>query len=57
MVLLTVVRLPASIVSKSYNGTIALDSLNLKIEPGEVFCLLGANGAGKTTTINLFLNP
>lgn len=27
-----------------------------KIEPGEVFCLLGANGAGKTTTINLFLN-
>jgi ABC-2 type transport system ATP-binding protein len=32
------------------------NSLNLKIEPGEVFCLLGANGAGKTTTINLFLN-
>jgi ABC-2 type transport system ATP-binding protein len=43
-------------LSKRYNGTIALDSLNLKIEPGEVFCLLGANGAGKTTTINLFLN-
>src|SRR5919108_4398050 len=43
-------------LSKHYNGTAALDSLNLKIEPGEVFCLLGANGAGKTTTINLFLN-
>src|SRR5919204_5877786 len=43
-------------LSKSYNGTIALDRLNLRIEPGEVFCLLGANGAGKTTTINLFLN-
>lgn len=43
-------------LSKHYNGTIALDSLNLKIEAGEVFCLLGANGAGKTTTINLFLN-
>lgn len=43
-------------LSKTYNGTIALDSLNLKIESGEVFCLLGANGAGKTTTINLFLN-
>jgi ABC-type multidrug transport system ATPase subunit len=43
-------------LSKHYNGTVALDSLNLKIEPGEVFCLLGANGAGKTTTINLFLN-
>src|ERR671931_1451943 len=43
-------------LSKHYNGTVALDALNLKIEPGEVFCLLGANGAGKTTTINLFLN-
>jgi ABC-2 type transport system ATP-binding protein len=43
-------------LSKSYNGTAALEDLNLRIEPGEVFCLLGANGAGKTTTINLFLN-
>jgi ABC-2 type transport system ATP-binding protein len=43
-------------LTKAYNGTKALDALNLKIEPGEVFCLLGANGAGKTTTINLFLN-
>lgn len=43
-------------LSKSYNGTKALDALDLSIEPGQVFCLLGANGAGKTTTINLFLN-
>jgi ABC-2 type transport system ATP-binding protein len=43
-------------LSKSYNGTVALKNLNLQIQPGEVFCLLGANGAGKTTTINLFLN-
>lgn len=43
-------------LSKSYNGSVALDALDLRIEPGEVFCLLGANGAGKTTTINLFLN-
>lgn len=43
-------------LSKSYNGAVALDSLDLRIMPGEVFCLLGANGAGKTTTINLFLN-
>ena len=43
-------------LTKSYNGQTALDNLNLRIEAGEVFCLLGANGAGKTTTINLFLN-
>ena len=43
-------------LSKNYGGNIALNSLNLKVEPGEIYCLLGANGAGKTTTINLLLN-
>jgi ABC-2 type transport system ATP-binding protein len=44
-------------LSKRYEDNyLALDSLNLKVEKGEIFSLLGANGAGKTTTINLFLN-
>ncbi len=38
------------------DGLLALDHLNLKVEPGEIFCMFGANGAGKTTAINLFLN-
>ena len=42
-------------LSKDYGDTRALDSLDLTIAPGEVYCLLGPNGAGKTTTINLFL--
>ena len=42
-------------LSKDYGNTRALDSLDLAIAPGEVYCLLGPNGAGKTTTINLFL--
>jgi ABC-2 type transport system ATP-binding protein len=42
-------------LSKRFGDVLALDALDLAIEPGEVFCLLGANGAGKTTTINLFL--
>lgn len=43
-------------LSKRYAGSTALKDLNLLVNPGEIFCLLGANGAGKTTTINLFLN-
>lgn len=42
-------------LSKTYGDHLALDGLDLKVESGEVFCLLGANGAGKTTTIHLFL--
>ncbi len=37
------------------NGALALDALNLRVEPGEIYCLLGARGAGKTTVIDLFL--
>jgi ABC-2 type transport system ATP-binding protein len=37
------------------DGTLALDTLNLRVEAGELYCLLGANGAGKTTAIHLFL--
>ena len=48
--------LEANDLKKKYGDHIALDRLNIKVLPGEVFCLLGANGAGKTTTINLFLN-
>ncbi len=47
--------LQATALGKQYNGTAALIDLNLSIEKGEIFCLLGQNGAGKTTTINLFL--
>ncbi|PQZ69201.1 ABC transporter ATP-binding protein [Achromobacter sp. MYb9] len=43
-------------LTKRYGDQIALHPLDLRIEPGEIYCLLGANGAGKTTTINLFLN-
>lgn len=42
-------------LGKQYNDAIALRNLNLSIEQGEIYCLLGQNGAGKTTTINLLL--
>ncbi|MEM9822224.1 MAG: ATP-binding cassette domain-containing protein, partial [Bacteroidota bacterium] len=43
-------------LTKKYGAHTALDNLNLTVQAGEIFCLLGANGAGKTTTINLFMH-
>ena len=40
---------------KRYGDLLALDHLNLKIEKGEVFGLLGPNGCGKTTAISCML--
>ena len=47
--------LEAQDLVKKYGDHLALQGLNLGVDAGEVFCLLGANGAGKTTTIQLFL--
>lgn len=48
-------------VSFSYDGvTPALDGINLNIEDGEFFCILGGNGSGKSTFakhLNALLQP
>ncbi|MDD2959943.1 MAG: ABC transporter ATP-binding protein [Lachnospiraceae bacterium] len=40
---------------KRYGPLVALDHLNLEIEEGEIFGLLGPNGSGKTTAISCLL--
>lgn len=40
-------------LTKSFDEKTAVHSLNLSIEQGELFALLGINGAGKTTTIKM----
>ncbi len=37
--------------TKRYGELVAVDHLNLKIEPGEMFGFIGPNGAGKSTSI------
>lgn len=40
-------------LTKQYGKKTAVDNLNLEINDGELFALLGVNGAGKTTTIRM----
>lgn len=40
-------------LTKKYKEKLAVNNLNLKINKGELFALLGVNGAGKTTTIKM----
>ena len=35
----------------AYGGIQAVKGINLRVDPGELVCLIGANGAGKTTTL------
>ncbi len=40
-------------LTKKYKDITAVDRLNIQVEKGELFSLLGVNGAGKTTTIKM----
>lgn len=42
-------------LSKRYGSLVAVNELDLRVERGEVFGLLGPNGSGKTTTILMLL--
>lgn len=42
-------------LTRRFGELTAVDSINLKVERGEIFGLLGPNGAGKTTTINMLV--
>ena len=42
-------------LGKRYGEIVAVDSVDLTVEPGDVFGSLGPNGAGKTTSLRMML--
>ena len=40
---------------KRYGRIIAVDEVDLTVEPGDVYGYLGPNGAGKTTSLRMML--
>ena len=47
-------------LGKRYGGAVAVEDVSLRIEHGQLVCLLGPSGCGKTTTLRLiagFIEP
>ncbi len=40
-------------INKKFSGTTVLKDMNLEVQDGEFFILLGASGSGKSTTLNI----
>ena len=43
-------------LTKKYKNKTVVNNINMKIEKGKIYGLLGKNGAGKTTTMRMLLN-
>lgn len=42
---------------KAYGDVVAVADASFRVDPGEIFGLIGLNGAGKTTTVKTLCGP
>ncbi len=50
---MSMITIECANLTRKFDNTTAVDNLNLQIEEGEIFGLVGPDGAGKTTTMRL----
>ena len=43
-------------LTKSYQGNVVVDKVNLHVKKGEIYGFVGPNGAGKSTIMKMLLN-
>lgn len=43
-------------IKKRFSSKVVLDGINLELQKGEIYGLVGANGSGKTTLMNIIAN-
>lgn len=43
-------------ICKAFGNQVILDTIDLQVSEGSIYCLLGKNGAGKSTLINILVN-
>ncbi|TSA38121.1 MAG: ATP-binding cassette domain-containing protein, partial [Porphyromonadaceae bacterium] len=48
------IKIQAVNLTKRFGEQVAVDHINLEVNPGEILGFLGPNGAGKTTAIRMF---
>ncbi len=46
-------RLETKNLMRRYEGRVVVDDVSLKVQPGQVTCLLGPSGCGKSTTLRM----
>jgi len=42
-------------LTKRFGSLVAVDTVDLEVQPGDIYGFLGANGSGKTTTLRMLL--
>jgi ABC-2 type transport system ATP-binding protein len=43
-------------LARRYGGLVAVQGIDLRVEPGDIYGFIGPNGAGKTSTIRMLAN-